>query len=90
MQSVRVEVAGVSSDIVPVSLQEAELRVVQDVEVGAVQAVARCPHQEVPVMFARLPPDGEVEGGAAKLEAGRDQRVTKNLKGRGERRVGEL
>ena len=70
----------VSPDVVPVGLQEAQLGVVQDVEVGAAQAVARRPDEQVPVVFARLPPDGEVEGGAAQLEAGREQRVTENLR----------
>ncbi len=63
---------GVSPDVVPVSLQEAQLGVIQDVEVGAAQAVACCPDEEVTVVFARLPPDREVEGGAAQLKAGRD------------------
>ena len=62
---------GVSPDVVPVSLQEAQLGVIEDVEVGAAQAVARRPDEEVTVVFPRLPPDGKVERGAAQLEAGR-------------------
>lgn len=61
----------VSPDVVPVSLQEAQLGLVEDVEVGATQAVARRPDEEVTVVFARLPPNREVEGGAAQLETGR-------------------
>lgn len=75
-----VKMRGLSSDIVPVSLQEGQLRVVEDVEVCAAQAVACCPNEEVTVVFASLPPDREVEGGAAQLEAGREQRVTENLR----------
>lgn len=63
-------VGRVPSDVVPVGLQEAQLGVVQDVEVSAAQAVASCPNEEVPVVFAGLPPDRKVEGGAAQLEAG--------------------
>lgn len=77
--ALRMKMRGVSPDVVPVCLQEAQLGVVQDVEVCAAQAVARCSDEEVTVMFARLPPDWEVEGGAAQLEAGRQQRVTENL-----------
>lgn len=64
------KVSRVTPDIVPVGLQEAELRVVQDVEVGAAQAVARCPDEEVAVVFAGLPPHREVEGGATQMETG--------------------
>lgn len=78
----RVEVSRVPPHVVPVGLQEAELRVVQDVEVGAAQAVVRRPHQEVAVVFTALPPDGKVEGGAAQLEAGRQEGVSKNLRDR--------
>lgn len=70
--ALRMKMSGVSPDVVPVSLQEAQLGVVQDVEVGAAQAVTRRPNEEVTVVFARLPPDREVEGRAAQLEAGRD------------------
>lgn len=70
--ALRMKVRGVSPDVVPVSLQEAQLGVVQDVEVGAAQAVARRPDEEVPVVLAGLPPDRKVEGGAAQLETGRD------------------
>lgn len=72
MMTLSMKMRGVSPDVVPVSLQEAQLGVVEDVEVGAAQAVARRPDEEVAVVFARLPPDREVEGGAAQLEAGRD------------------
>lgn len=60
---------GLSPDVVPVSLQKAQLGVIENVEVGAAQAVTRCPDEEVTVMFTGLPPDWEVEGGAAQLEA---------------------
>lgn len=70
--TLRMKMSGVSPDVVSVSLQEAQLGVVQDVEVGAAQAVTRRPNEEVTVVFARLPPDREVEGRAAQLEAGRD------------------
>lgn len=70
--TLRMKMSGVSPDVVPVSLQEAQLGVVQDVEVGAAQAVTRRPNEEVTVVFARLPPDREVEGRTAQLEAGRD------------------
>lgn len=73
------EVGGVTPDVVPVSLQEAQLGVVQDVEVGAAQAVASGPDEEVTVVFPGLPPHGEVEGGTAQLEAGGEERVTENL-----------
>lgn len=66
------KMSGVPPDVIPVSLQETELRIVEDVEVGAAQAVAGRPDQQVPVVFTALPPDGEVEGGAAELEAGRE------------------
>lgn len=82
MMTLRVEVSRVPPDVVPVGLQEAELRVVQDVEVRAAQAVARRPHEEVAVVFTALPPDGEVEGGAAQLEAGQQEGVSKNLRKR--------
>lgn len=72
MVTLRVKMRGVPPDVVPVSLQEAQLGVVQDVEVGATQAVACRPDEEVAVVFTRLPPDREVEGGAAQLQAGRD------------------
>lgn len=72
MMTLSMKMRGVSPDVVPVSLQEAQLGVVEDVEVGAAQAVARRPDEEVAVVFARLPPDREVEGGAAQLEAVRD------------------
>lgn len=77
--ALRVKVGGVSSDVVPVGLQEAQLGVVEDVEVGAAQSVACGPDEEVAVVFAGLPPDGEVEGRTAQLEASRQQRVTENL-----------
>lgn len=70
--ALRVNVGGLSPDVVPVSLQEGQLRVIEDVEVRATQAVARRPDEEVTVVFAGLPPDREVEGGAAELEAGRE------------------
>lgn len=54
-------VRGLSPDVVPVSLQEAQLGVVEDVEVSSTQAVARRPNEEVTVVFASLPPDWEVE-----------------------------
>lgn len=76
----RVKVGGVPPDVVPVSLQEAQLGVVQNVEVGAAQAVARRTDEEVPVVFTGLPPDRQVEGGPAQLEAGQQQRVTENLR----------
>lgn len=72
MRARRMEMRGLSPDVVPVSLQEAELGVVEDVEVGAAQTVACCPDEEVAVVFAGLPPDREVEGGAAQLKAGRE------------------
>lgn len=59
-------------DVVPVSLQEAQLGVIQDIEVSAAQAMACRPDEEVTVMFARLPPDWEVKGGTTKLEASRN------------------
>lgn len=68
--SMKMEV--VPSDTAPVTLQEAQLGVVQDVEVSAAQAVTRRTDEEVTVMFATLPPWGEVGGGAAQLEACRD------------------
>lgn len=55
-------------DVVPASFKEAQLRVVENVEVGAAQAVTRRSDQEVSVVFATLPPHGEVERAAAKLE----------------------
>lgn len=67
----RMKMRRVSPDVVPVSLQEAQLGVVEDVEVGAAQAVARRPDEEVTVVFPGLPPDRKVERGAAQLEAGR-------------------
>lgn len=75
-----VQVSGLPPHVVPVGLQEAQLRVVEDVKVGAAQAVTRRANEEVSVVFAGLPPDREVEGGPAQLEAGREQRVTENLK----------
>lgn len=57
-----------SPDVVPASFKEAQLRVVEDVEVGAAQAVTCGSDQEVPVVFTTLPPHGEVERAAAKLE----------------------
>lgn len=69
------------SDEVPVALLEAQLGVVQDVEVGAAQAVAGRPDEEVAVVLAGFPPMREVGGGAAQLEAGRDQWVVENLRG---------
>lgn len=71
---------GVASDVVPVRLQKAELRVVQDVEVSAAQSVTGRSDQKVPVMFPRLPPHGEVERGATQLQPRRQQRVTEDLK----------
>lgn len=68
--SMKMEV--VPSDTGSVTLQEAELRVIQDVEVSAAQAVTRRADEEVTVMFATLPPWWEVGGGATKLEACRD------------------
>lgn len=79
-----VQVGGVTPDVVPVSLQEAQLGVVQDVEVRAAQAVACGADEEVAVMFPGLPPHREVEGGAAQLEAGGEEGVTENLRGRGQ------
>lgn len=70
MVALRVKVSRVSPDVVPVSLQKAQLRVVEDVEVGAAQTVARCPNKEVAVVFARLPPYREVERGPAQLKTG--------------------
>lgn len=70
---------GVASDVVPVRLQKAELRVVQDVEVSAAQSVTGRSDQKVPVMFPRLPPHGEVERGATQLQPRRQQRVTEDL-----------
>lgn len=70
--TLRMKMRGVAPDVVPVSLQEAQLGVVQDVEVGAAQAVARRPDEEVAVVFTRLPPDRKIEGGAAQLETRRD------------------
>lgn len=58
-----------SPDVVPASLKEAQLRVVEDVEVRAAQAVTCGSDEEVPVVFRTLPPHGEVERAAAKLEA---------------------
>lgn len=60
------------SDIGSVTLQKAQLGVIQDVEVSTAQAVAGRPDEEVTVMFATFPPRWEVGGGAAKLEACRD------------------
>lgn len=60
--------AGVSPDVAPASFKEAELRVVEDVEVSAAQAVTRRPQEEVAVVFSTLPPHGEVEGAAAELQ----------------------
>lgn len=77
--ALRVEVGRVSSDVVSVGLQEGQLRVVKDVEIGAAQTVACGPDEKVAVVFAGLPPDGEVEGRTAQLEASRQQRVTENL-----------
>ena len=79
-----VHVRGLPPDVVPVRLQEGQLGVVEDVEVGPAQAVARRADEEVAVVLGSLPPDREVEGGAAQLEAGREQRVTENLKEGGE------
>ena len=70
MVTLRMKVRGLPFDVVPVSLQEAQLGVVEDVEVGSTQAVTCRPNEEVAVVFAGLPPDREVEGGAAQLEAG--------------------
>lgn len=58
-----------SPDVAPASLKEAQLRVVEDVEVCAAQAVTRGSDEEVPVVFTALPPHGEVERAAAELEA---------------------
>lgn len=69
MVTLRMKMRRLSPDVVPVSLQEAQLGVIENVEVGAAQAVTRCPDKEVTVMFTGLPPDREVEGGAAQLEA---------------------
>lgn len=77
--AVGMKMSGVPPDVVPVSLQEAELRVVEDVEVGAAEAVAGRTDQQVPVVLPALPPDGEVEGRPAQLEAGRQERVAQNL-----------
>lgn len=79
MMAVGIKMSGVPPDVVPVSVQEAELRVVEDVEVGAAQAVAGRADQQVPVVLPALPPDGEVEGRPAQLEAGRQERVAQNL-----------
>lgn len=40
--TLRVDVGVMPPDVVPVSLQEAQLGVVEDVEVGAAQTVACC------------------------------------------------
>lgn len=50
--ALRMKMSRVSPDVVPVSLQEAQLGVVQDVEVGAAQPVACCTNKEVAVVFA--------------------------------------
>lgn len=84
------QVGGVAPDVVPVGLQEAELGVVQDVEVRTAQTVAGRPDQEVPVVFTRLPPDRQVEGGATELEAGREERVAEDLGGKGLRFYSEV
>lgn len=67
VMTLRMKMSRVPPDVVPVSLQEAELRVVEDVEVGAAQAVACRADQQIPVVLPALPPDREVEGGAAEL-----------------------
>lgn len=53
--------------VAPASFKEAQLRVIEDVEVGAAQAVACGSHQQVPVVFPALPPHREVERAAAEL-----------------------
>lgn len=72
MMALRMKMRGLSPDVVSVSLQEAQLWVVKNIEVGAAQAVTRRPDEEVTVVFTGLPPDREVEGGAAQLEASRE------------------
>lgn len=59
---------GVPPDVVPASFKEAQLRVVEDVEVSAAQTVTRRPDEEVTVVFSTLPPNGEVERAAAELQ----------------------
>lgn len=72
MVTLGVKVGVMPSDVGSVALQKAQLRVVEDVEVSAAQAVACSPDEEVTVVFATLPPGWEEGGGAAKLEACRD------------------
>lgn len=55
-------------DVAPSGFKEAQLRVVEDVEVRAAQAVTCGSDEKVPVVFTALPPHGEVERAAAKLE----------------------
>lgn len=61
----------VPPDVVPASFKEAQLRVVEDVEVSAAQTVTRRPDEEVTVVFSTLPPHGEVERAAAELQTRR-------------------
>lgn len=64
------EMSRVTPDVIPVSLQEAQLRVIEDVEVRPCQPVSGCPDEKVTVVLPGFPPDRQVEGGAAQLEAG--------------------
>lgn len=66
-------------DVVAVGLQEGELRVVEDVVVGAAKAVAGCPNQEVAVVFATLPPHGQVKAGPTQLQPWAQQQVAQHL-----------
>lgn len=72
MITLKMKTRVMSSDIFSVSIQEAQLGVIEDVEVSATQAVACSTDEEVTVMFATLPPDWEAGGRATKLEASRD------------------
>lgn len=66
----RVNMRVLAPDVVPVSLQEAQLGVIEDVKVCSTQTMVCCPQKEVTVVLARLPPHWEVQGGTAELEAG--------------------
>lgn len=72
MVALEMKVGVMPSDVGSVTVQKAQLRVIQDVEVSAAQAVASRPDEEVTVVFAAFPPRWEVGGGAAQLEACRD------------------
>lgn len=69
----------VPPDVAPASFKEAQLRIVEDVEVSSAQAVTRRPDEEIAVVLHTLPPHGEVERAAAELQARRHQRMTENL-----------